>query len=375
MRKLALFAIIVALVIAAFVAWLLLPSFGVPQPRDLGASSDLMELAARLPRGSEVILLPRASVDVAALQRNPISRSLLESFGMPPQALWAMRILGDGALAIAPRKDSFSIATRTGPLRGWVASALMSTAGFPLRREGGLWITDSTAPPAENAESDRDAMSSATSGLVGHLFVVVFPSSHNDAPFAASALLLGSTVQAEGRWLTEPEGETNAPFRFDHPATAAVSIVSSRTPDLLRQAEPLIPEIRGKLDGGSLFAIWDVETGGALPRPVGALVWGSSSEPQLLGFGGGARRLENDPRIGPRLPSGEWSLQFDTTRTRRVIHPFVKSRLVRIVASRFHSRVERLDRWMGSLPPGSRGSVVAERQGRLEVWHLWVEAK
>jgi hypothetical protein len=379
MRKLILILSGVAAAIAAAAIFLIATTPKAAEPIRFPLSPSHRRLLAYVPPSAESFaLIPSAALLHGRLLANPVTREAVLQW-REEQELPRPWMLGAADLVAWKDGKTTSYAVRLDSLRAVIVRAwLMMASTADARWEGSTLIMHDPVPHPAGA-ANLDGVLRLVSGLPpGDVLMVQRESARGAFPpigrpavtslrLTPAEILLVSRAANAG---PGPSGEIRARF----PRGAMLAAAFAAPPRVLGDLNRLLgARIDALVDEGGAIALYDVETGGLLPRPRGVIVMpaGEHARAQLedaediirlvgetrdtgsqllLSFDRTSMGLYiKDAFVPATWPANRWALRRDPQRRVPVLRRTGDSAGLRFAAPRIHRAARDLRRWIDAL--------------------------
>jgi hypothetical protein len=351
-------------------------------------------LVAQVPASAESFaLIPTAASFEAKLRANPITRDAIASFE-EKQALPRPWMLG-GADLLVWREAG-------GGTRYLVHTDALRS----------LFVrNEPPGPPMDRA--DLDAILALAAALPpGDAFVVQRAQSRGAFPPIARPAVTSVAISPNaidltsvGRASARPEDRRAEARPTSFPRGALLTATFSEMPRAAEDLNRLFgTKVSPLLENGGTIAIYDVQTGKLLPRPLGVIAVPADDARraavtafveragQAEALGVRVRTAEKDGQLllsfddsldaylkdafeTPRLPGGRWSLRADPQRLAPILRKLGDSLGLRIAAPRLFRSARDLEQWIGGLERASAIEAAASDDGAAEVLRVRITAK
>lgn len=390
MRKL----VVAILAFVAVVAAIAIYFFATTPRRSAGVRFPLNDaqraLVAQVPQSAESFaLIPAAAALEGKLRANPITRDAVESWeekhSMP--ARW---MLGGADLLL---------------WRDAGGGTRYLVHADPLRA---LFVrNDPAGDPMDAAE--RDAILGLAASLPpGDAFVVQRAESRGAFPPIARPAVSSVTVNSDAIELTsiaQATGDGQAATGARFPRGAMLTATFASAPRIVEDLNRLFgTKVSLLLENGGTVAIYDVDTGKLLPRPLGVIAvpaddarraafsafvdraqvaeavgvrvrTGEKDGQLLLSFDDSLDTYLKDAMEPARWPANRWAVRIDAQRLAPVLHQLAGSIGLRVAAPRLFRSARDLERWIGGLERASTIEAADSNEGAHEVLKVRVTAK
>jgi hypothetical protein len=283
MLKKVLLVLLILLVLVAIAAGAIFLGGGTLRSTTLAHEPGLQALLALVPEGEdEVFAIPDVSPLFRALQSSEITKEGIASHPQSIELTLVAQALGSAEAVFWT--DSGQVRMIANPA-SWRAALLLFGARLvgvdvPLRREQDLLIVGDV----QLVQGQPSALPPAAGNLTGHFFAIHRGGSNRFPPLERPALSAISVSQRElivRSAATAKAGEVPAAgsFPFSPPAGALASGVLSSSADIVRDLDRFLPFDLGRLARhGAMLVIYDISTGGLLPKPKGLLALPATPE-------------------------------------------------------------------------------------------------
>ena len=395
MRKLLITGLILAAIVAGAAFYLIAttPSGGgIAFPLDAKCRA----MIAHVPESAEAFaLVPGAAALDAKLRANPVTRNALESW-TAKQQLPRPWMIGDAdLLAWRNGEGRTRYYLRLDPLR-----ALLVRAYVMIRGDiGNTIVINAPAEEPINA-ADRDAIIALAGKLpAGDALVVQRVSSRGAyppiaRPAVSSVRVAPNEIDVVSRAAsTDPASGPLAAHFDDH---ALLSTSFSSPPRLVHDLDRLVGgDVAALFDNGGEIAIYDIETGKLLPRPICVFVLPDDAQraaaldrlqsmlqagsalgvrPRvqryagrlLLSFDDSVSTYINDAPREAGWPSARWAVRLDPSRLGPIASKLSSDIGLRIAAPRVFRSARDADRWIAALQQAKSIDAIDATDGAAE---------
>lgn len=396
MRKLIITLLVIAAIVAAGVIYVLatIPSSsaGVKFPLDDNGRA----MIAHVPDSAEAFaLIPAAAALDAKMRANPVTRGAIESWNRE-QRLPRPWMLGSAdLLAWRTGEGKTRYYVRLDPLRAMLVRAYAMVSGD----SGNAIFIDA---PAEQTidPAERDRILALSDKLPsGDAFVVQRRSSRGAFPPIARPAASSIRITAEEIDITsraETSGTTGAPLVAHFPQRALLTTAFSSAPRIAGDLNRLFGADIAKLfEAGGEIAVYDVELGKLLPRPLCVFavpddaprqeavqrIQSLTQSGESLGIHAEVQRLNGrillsfdrslamylkDAPAESRWPSARWAAHADPARFAPILDDLSNNLGLRIATPRIFRSARDVDRWIAALQQARSIDAVDSDDGIAE---------
>ena len=378
MRTLIVILVVIAALIAAVAVYLFVTTPDQPVAVRFPLTSGQQQLLARVPASAEAFaLIPRAALLHGQLASNPVTRGAMarwsEDYEMPSP--W---MLGRADVVVWKSGTTTSYAAKLEPVRSLLVRAWLSIASSAdVRWEGRVVIVNDRPPsgPPLDLSPILDVAAELPPGdlLLVHLdhergaFPPIGRPSATSATIDPEEIVLVSRAETD-----DDDGTENVSGRF--PRGAMLAAAFGAPPRMLSDLNRLVgTRVDALLDDGGAIAIYDVRTGGLLPRPKGLIIMPADEEGRgalrkygdVIGLVGethdtgrellvafdrtSAQQYMEDTFVPAKWPANRWALRMDPGTLVPVLQRVAGSAGLRIATPRVHRAARNLRSWIGVL--------------------------
>lgn len=404
MRKLILFLLIVVAVLGGTAVYLISTTPRTGKGLRFPLSEAQRGLLASVPANADLIaLVPSAAALQARLEENPITRDLVATWTSERQ-LPRPWMLGSADLVVWHARGRTTYGFRLDPLRAFLVRAYLLITGGGVEVEGTTFVVGERAEENRIGEEALNSLLQLAAALpAGDALVVqrtdsqMFPPVDRPAVSAVSVGPRDVTIVSRAATGSPAHGRRQA---VSLPDSALLSAWFGEPPRLIADIDRLLPGDIGKLLGdGGRAVLYDVETGGLLPRPKGLFVIADTPEArsaagrlaglaQLLGqietsddqiligldrSSIGAYKAETSS--GLPFPASEWALRMDAGRILPVLERLGNNTGLRFAAPRLSRSVRDLRSWIRHLENAGRVEAVLAAEPGHEELRVRITAK
>lgn len=396
MRKLLFILLFIAAIVGGVAIYLVAttPSSGRGLKFPLDANSRAM--LANVPDSAEAFaLIPSAAALEGKLRANAVTRNAIESWASKQQ-LPQPWMLGDADLLAWRTSDGRTrYYVRLDPLRALLVRAYVMI-------HGDIGNTIVINAPAEQPinPAERDAILALTDKLPPGDALVVERRSSRGAyppiarPAVSSVRVTPAEIDVVSRAAsTDP---ASGPLVAHFPAHAMITSSFATPPRIVGDLNRLFGADVGKLfDTGGEIAVYDIQTGKLLPRPLAVFVVPDDAPRQealehlqsllqqgealgirpqtgryagrlLLSFDDSLRSYINDAPAESRWPSARWAVRLDPSRFGPVASNLSNDIGLRIATPRVFRSARDADRWISALQQAKSIDAVDSTTGSEE---------
>ena len=403
-RSFLILIVIVAVIVGAVVVYLAVTtphqSAGIRFP----LTSEERALLAQVPASAESFaLIPAAAALDAKLRANPITSDALNS--------WRARnsvprpwMLGSADLLAWKSGDSVRYFLRLDPFRAFlvrVYSLAASGLGQSVR------INVSSEPPMDSGELTR-ILDLAAKLPPGDALVVQRESGRGSFPPIGRPTVTSVQVTATDVNLTSIAAAGEVPaaaLNARLPRSALLAVAFTSPPRMINDLNRLFgAKISSVLSDGGAIALYDIETGKLLPRPIGVIVVPADAQRRAnfdslvktlhggesLGYRvrtaerGGELLLSFDESIDQylkdqfddaRVPGGQWAVVIDPQRLLPILGRLSDNIGLRVASPRLFRAARDLEGWITPLQQAERIEANDSTNSRLEELRVHLTAK
>lgn len=343
------------------------------------------ELLAHVPVSAEAFaLVPTAAALDAKLRANPITRDVMESWSAK-QRLPEPWMIGEADLLAWRTEGKTRYFLRLDPLRALLVRMYIMVAGDI----GDTVVINAPAEEAIAADELQRIEQLAAKLPPGDAFVVQRESGRGAFPPIARPAVSSVVVVPEAIRIVSRAASSDPaspPLAANFPASAMLAAAFTQPPRLVDDLNRLLGvKVAALLGGGGSIALYDVETGKLLPRPVGVfgvpaerradftnfvdmakqgqalgyeLQTGERDGQLLLSFDRSLALYIKDTFQRQQLPSARWAVRADPGRLVPILSQLSENLGLRIAAPRIYRGVRDADRWISAL--GRATSILAQ---------------
>lgn len=378
MRAFVITLLVIGAIVAAVVIYLFVTTPDQPVALRFPLTGGQRQLLSRVPASAEAFtLIPSAALLHGQLAANPVTRGAMarwtQDYEMPRP--W---MLGRAGVVAWKSGTKTSYAARLDPVRALLVRLWLSiSSSADVRWDGRMVIVNDTLPSA--APLDLDPILELTADLPpGDLLLVHQEKERGSFPPIGRPAVTSANIEPEeivlvSRAETEDDdGAANVSGRFPRGAMLAAAFGSP--PRLLSDLNRLLgTRVDALVDAGGAIAIYDVRTGGLLPRPKGLLILPADDEARaalrkygdvielvgetrdtgrelLVAFDRtSAEHYMKDTFVPAAWPANRWALRIEPETLVPVLQKVAGSAALRIATPRVHRAARDLRSWIGVL--------------------------
>jgi len=391
MKKLLLILLVLAALAGAAAIYLRVTtpdrSRGVHFP--LSASDHAM--LAHVPASAEAFaLVPTAAALDAKLRANPITRDVVESW-TSQQKMPQPWMIGGADLLAWRANGATRYYLRLDPVRAFLVRVYSLLFGETV-------LINAPAEEAIAAEELQRIEALAAKLPAGDALVVQRASGRGAFPPIARPAVSSIAVTPDKITIVSRAASTDppsSPLNASFPKSAMLAATFREPPRIVEDLNRLLGGVKvgALLGGGGSLALYDVEVGKLLPRPVGVFAVPAERRAEFTNFvdlarqgealGYQVRTAERDGQLlvsfdrsldlyikdafEPRqLPSARWAVRADPAKLVPILSQLSENLGLRIAAPRVFRGARDAERWMGALGRAGAIDVVDSTDGAAE---------
>lgn len=392
--------IVTLIVILAVIAGAIALFLYVTTPHETAAvtfplSGEARAMIASAPASADAFAyIPRAAALQSKLNANPITRGVIASWSST-RALPRPWMIGGADLLMWQTGKETRYLLRLDPVRAALVRAyLMATGGSGPA----ILINASSEPPIAPDELARieslaatlpaaDAIVVQRSGARGAFPPIPRPAVSSVAVTPADIVVTSHAFAAAGRG-----GPLNARLAKGALISASFASMPRLFEDLNRLFGRRVSDLVG--DGGSI-AIYDIDTGKLLPRPLGVIALPATGDRRpatelldklgartaerdgelLVAFDDSIDTYQKDTIDASTVPNGRWAVRLDPPRLAPILGQLEHNIGLRIASPRLFRGARDLERWIGSLERAKTIDAVDLSDGTTEELKVRITAK
>ena len=360
------------------------------------------ELAGTAPADAELVaLVPTAAAVYANLRANPITRDAVEAW-TKDRELPRPWMVGGADLVLWRSPAGTTYGFRLDALRALLVRGYLAFAGGDVHIEGTTFYFG--PPPAgPRLGSEIEALLQAGAGLRGDALVIQREDGRAFPPIGRPAVSVVSVGGNEATIVSRAPADSVAAGPEQRVTLARGPLLSAwfgEPPRIVRDLDRLLPgDISALLGDGGSIVLYDVDSGGLLPRPNGLFVVRDTPESQTA-----ARRLttlaelvgeiaqeegrilvaidrtslpiyRKEEMVELPFPATSWALRIDAARMAPVLERLGRNGGLRYAAPRIHRSVRDLRSWIGPLSEADLIEAAATTGGGREELRVRITAK
>jgi len=396
LRKLLVIIVIIAAVVGGVAIYLIVTTPSSSRGLTFPLDPDSRAMLAHFPDSAEAFaLIPSAAALDGKLHANPVTRNAIESWSTKQQ-LPQPWMIGDADLLAWRTSDGRTrYYIRLDPVRALLVRAYVMI-------HGDIGNTVVINAPAEQpiAAAERDAILALTDKLPpGDALVVQRVSSRGAyppiaRPAVSSVRVTPAEIDVVSRAAsTDP---ASGPLVAHFPSHAMIASSFAAPPRIVGDLNRLFGADIAKLfESGGEIAVYDIQTGKLLPRPLAVFVVPDDAPRQaaiehletllqpgealgirpqvgryggrlLLSFDDSLRTYINDAPAESRWPSARWAVRLDPSRFGPVASNLSNDIGLRIAAPRIFRSARDADRWIAALQQAKSIDAIDSTTGSEE---------
>jgi hypothetical protein len=402
MKKLLVIILILAVLAAAAALYL---SFTTPS-RSRGVAFPLgaadHDLLAHVPASAEAFaLVPTAAALDAKLRANPITRDAVESWSAK-QRLPQPWMIGSADLLAWRTEGKTRYFLRLDPVRALLVRLYIMVAGDA----GDTIVIDAPAEEALAADELQRIEALAAKLPAGDAFVVQRQSGRGAYPPIARPAVSSVAVAPEAIRIVSraaSDDPASPPLAASFPRSAMLAATFTSPPRLVDDLNRLLGvKVAALLAGGGSIALYDVEMGKLLPRPIGVFGVPAARRADFVTFvdmvrqgealGYEIRTAERDGQLLlsfdrsldlylkdtaalQQFPSARWAVRADPARLVPILSQLSENLGLRIAAPRISRSVRDAGRWIAALGRATAIEAQDSTDGAAEELRVQIASK
>ncbi|HKS25899.1 MAG TPA: hypothetical protein VJZ76_24125 [Thermoanaerobaculia bacterium] len=349
------------------------------------------EMLAHVPASAEAFaLVPTAAALDAKLRGNPITRDVVASW-TAEQKLPEPWMIGGADLLAWRANGATRYYLRLDPVRAFLVRVYSLLFGETV-------LINAPAEEAIAAEELQRIEALAAKLPAGDALVVQRASGRGAFPPIARPAVSSIAVEPDKITIVSRAESTDppsSPLNASFPKSAMLAATFREPPRLVEDLNRLLGGVKvaALMSGGGALALYDVEVGKLLPRPVGVIAVPAERRAEFQNFvdlarqgealGYQVRTAERDGQLllsfdrsldlylkdtfAPRpLPSARWAVRADPAKLLPILSQLNDNLGLRIATPRISRGVKDADRWFSALGRASAIDVVDSTDGAAE---------